>query len=158
MQHTSTHAHHMTVVMGSSDICSRCVLSYEQHTIHTHLSSSFFCPNTSFCMDGLTLHSAGTDSCLPCIMCPLRAPSGRWRPSGASGIHRGCHRYGKVCKHMVLNRDVQRFSLNVPPTCRIWLKCNEVLVREGRWPDSHYCLVIGCQAADATLRYLKGMP
>lgn len=65
------------------------------------------------------------DSCLPCIMCPLRAPSGRWRPPRALGIHRGSHHYGKVCKHMVLNRDVKRFSLNVPPTRRIWLKCNE---------------------------------
>lgn len=99
---------------------------------------------------------SGQDSCLPCIMCPLRAASGRWKPTRALGIQQGSHSYGKVCKHMVLNRDVQRFSLNVPPTCRIWLKCNEVLVRDGRWlrwPDSHYCLVIGCQAVDAMLRY-----
>ena len=45
------------------------------------------------------------------------------------------------------------FSLNVPPTCRIWLKFNEVLMRWLRLPDSHYCLVIGCQAVDAILRY-----
>ena len=89
-------------------------------------------------------------------MCPLRAPSGRWKPTSTS-----CMQYGKVYKHMALNRDVSGFSLNVPPTCRIWLKCNEVLVRGGRWlswPDSHYCLVIGCQAADATLRYIPSMP
>lgn len=94
----------------------------------------------------------GQDSCLPYIMRPLRVPppsSGRWRPTRALGIQRWSHHYGKVCKHMVLNRDVQRFSLDVPPTCRIWLKCNEVLVRQGSWSNSHYCLVIGCQAADA---------
>lgn len=101
---------------------------------------------------------SGQDSCLPCIMCPLRAPSGRWRPTRALGLHRGSYHYGEVCKHMLLNRDVQSFFLNVPPTCRIWLKCNEVLLKERRWvrwPDSHYCLVIGCQSADATLRCIS---
>ncbi len=110
-------------------------------------------------MHGRT-HAAysGQDSCQPCIMCPLRALASRWKPTGALGL--GAHHYGKVCKHMALNRDVQRFSLNVPPTCRIWLKCNEVLVRKGRWlrrSDSHYCLVIDCQAADATLRNISSL-
>ena len=114
-------------------------------------SCIFFCPTRLSAWTRSCLHTGGRDSCLPCIMCPLRAPSGRWKPTSTS-----CRQYGKVYKHMALNRDVSGFSLNVPPTCRIWLKCNEVLVRGGRWlswPDSHYCLVIGCQAADATLRF-----
>lgn len=162
--------------MGSSGLCSRCVLSYEQH-INT-LHASIFPRNVSFShhphpfpmpfllSEHVFLHGqahavySGQHSCLPCIMCPLRGPSGRWKPTRALGLHRGAHHYGKVCEHMALNRDVQRFSLNVPPTCRISLKCNEVLVREGRWlrrSDSHYCLVIDCQAADATLRNISSM-
>lgn len=109
------------------------------------------------------LHAAysGQDSCLPHIMCPLRTPSGRWKPTRALGLHRGSYLYGKICKHMALNRDVQRFSLQVPRTCRIWLKCNEVLVREGRWLrwlDSHYCPVIGCHSTDATLWFILSVP
>lgn len=109
------------------------------------------------------LHAAYSvqDSCLPHIMCPLRTPSGRWKPTRALGLHRGSYLYGKICKHMALNRDVQRFSLQVPPTCRIWLKCNEVLVREGRWLrwlDSHYCPDIGCHSTDATLWFILSVP
>lgn len=99
------------------------------------------------------IHWAGQLSAIHNVPSESRPPApptpGRWRPTTALGIHRWSHHYGKVCRHMVLNRDVQRFSLDVPPTCRIWLKCNEVLVRQGRWSTSHYCLVIGCQAADA---------
>lgn len=60
-----------------------------------------------------------------------------------------------VWMHMVLNSDV--LLLNVPLICRIWLKYNEVLSREGRWSHSHYCLVISCQAADDTVRYISSM-
>lgn len=58
--------------------------------------------------------------------------------------------YENDCKHMV---NLFWFVFfNVPSIIRIWLKFNEGLSREGR-PGSHYCLVIGCQAAHETLIY-----
>lgn len=103
-----------------------CELSspYRQHT--STLSSSHTLPSianprpfphTTPSVQCIFLHGwahaaySRQDSCLPCIMCPLRAPSGRWKPTRASCIHGGSHHYGKVCKHMVLNRDVQSFPL-----------------------------------------------
>lgn len=44
-----------------------------------------------------------------------------------------CHYDGKVWKHMVLNRDVQRFPLNVPLIHGMSGKCNEGFENGGEW-------------------------
>lgn len=124
--HTHTHTHAQHHMMGNPGLYSRCALSLLTRSCTSifpwNFSSLYHHPHTftralssvQTRLDAWTSPSciySGQDSCLACIMCPLRAPSGRWKPTRACDIQRGSRHYGKVCKHMVLNRDAHRFFL-----------------------------------------------
>lgn len=115
-----TAADHLDQVCSVSQRQSTC----DDQNLEPLLSSFVIFPLTAFC--SLLLHGRapaayiGYDSCPPCITCPLRSPSGRWKTTRARGAYtKGPPTVERSTNIWYWAGMWRGFSLNVPPTCRI---------------------------------------